>query len=430
MRRTRRYISIGAGVTAVGLVLAACGASSTASAPSHSTTTAPSRSTTIKLYNDKGAEDTDFAAIGKQSQTAIGVKEVPVGYTNEDTYTALIDASFRTSQKPNVFTWHTGSSLAQVAQQHDLASTSSIWKQAIADGDLPKGLESYYTVGNQQYCVPLYVSDYVMFYNKQIFAKDHLVPPTTWTQLLADAQTIKSGGVTPFYQTDVLFSFIWFEQLLIGENPNLYLKLESGKASYTSPGVVSVMKQWKSLIDKGYMSNPAVTTAPQSLLKSGNVAMIPFGTWFTGDLNLVGANSSDYGMFVIPPENTALAKIPMNFETGPLCVEAHAPKMAADMKFLKWWTTPAPETEWSKLTSDSGADPKSISTDPQVVAIAKEAASSKVELIQRYYEDTPASILNTALSEFGAFMVKPNSYMRVLQTIQATAKEYWASNGG
>ena len=41
-----------------------------------------------------------------------------------------------------------------------------------------------------------------------------------------------------------------------------YNELSTGKASYTSPGVVSVMKLWQSFINDGYMSNPGVTTDP------------------------------------------------------------------------------------------------------------------------------------------------------------------------
>jgi len=384
--------------------------------------------TTIKLYNDKGAWDKYFAAVGNLAKKDIGVAVQPVGYTNEDTYDALIDASFRTHIKPNVFTWHTGAQLQEVVKQGDLASTSSIWKQGIADGDLTTGVEKYYTVDGRQYCVPLYVSYYVMYYNKDIFAKYHLAPPSTWAELLQVAKTLKQHGVTPFYATDVLFSFLWFEQLLVGSNPTLYNNLESGKASYLSPGVVAVMKEWRTLIDDGYFTNPAITTAPQVLLKTGAVAMEPWGTWFTGNMKLVDAPPSSYGMFVIPPENTHLAKVPMIFETGPICVPTGAPDMSADMKFLKWWTTPAPESYWASVTSDTGADPKAAAPSASIAAIDKYASGPKVQVVNRYYEATPAPILNTALSELGAFMVNPNSYMSDLKTIQATAAQYWSSH--
>jgi len=384
--------------------------------------------TTIKLYNDKGAWDKYFTAVGNLAKKDIGVGVQPVGYTNEDTYDAIIDASFRTHSKPNVFTWHTGAQLQEIVSQKDVVSTSSIWREGIAKGDLTAGVEKYYTVGGRQYCVPLYVSYYVMYYNKNIFTKYHLSPPSTWSGLLQIAKTLKSHGVTPFYATDVLFSFLWFEQLLVGSNPTLYNNLEQGKASYLSPGVISVMKEWKTLIADGYFTNPAVTTAPQTLLKTGAVAMEPWGTWFTGNMKLVGAPPSSYGMFVIPPENTHLAKLPIIFETGPMCVPTGAPNMSADMSFLKWWTTPAPESYWASVTSDTGADPKAAAPSASIEAIDKYASSPKVQLINRYYEATPAPILNTALSEFGAFMVNPKGYMSDLKTIQAAAAQYWSSH--
>lgn len=387
-----------------------------------------SSTTTIKLYNDKGAEDKYFTAAGNLAKKQIGVAVQPVGYTNENTYDALIDASFRTSAKPNVFTWHTGSSLQQVAQQKDIVPTTSIWKAGIANGDLTKGVEKYYTVGGQQYCVPLYVSYYVMYYNKNIFAKYHLSPPTSWSGLMQIAKTLKGDGVTPFYQTDVLFSFLWFEQLLVGSNPTLYNNLEKGKASYTSPGVVKVMQEWKTMIDDGYFTNPAISTAPQTLLKTGAVAMEPWGTWFSASMKLVDAPSSSYGLFVIPAVNPSLAKTPMIFETGPICVPTGAPDLSADMKFLKWWTTPSPESYWAGVTSETGADPKAKVPSASIATVDKFASSDKAQVLNRYYEATPAPVLNTALSELGAFMVNPKNYMSDLKTIQATAAQYWSSH--
>ena len=75
----------------------------------------------------------------------------------------------------------------------------------------------------------------------------------------------------PFYQTNILFSFVWFETLLAGKDPDLYDALATGKAKYTDPGVVDVMNDWKKLIEAGYFSDPGAKTEPQAQLKNGEV---------------------------------------------------------------------------------------------------------------------------------------------------------------
>ncbi len=119
--------------------------------------------TTLKLYEDKGAWDPFFKQMGQLSAKQINVPMQPVGYTDENTYTAFIKASLRTNVKPDLFTWHTGAQLEDLVQQGALADTSSIWSQAVSQGYLTKQLEPYFTVKGKQYCVPLNVSYWGMF---------------------------------------------------------------------------------------------------------------------------------------------------------------------------------------------------------------------------------------------------------------------------
>jgi multiple sugar transport system substrate-binding protein len=423
MRRRMRRVALGAAASATVLttVLAGCGSSGSSSATTN---------VTLKLYNDKGAWSPFFTQLGAVSKKDIGIGLTPVGYTDEPTYQAFIQASFHTDKKPDLFTWQTGGQLAEIARLHQVASTSAIWQQGIADGDLPKGLEQYYTVDGQQYCVPLNVAYWGMFYNKHVFATYGLTPPASWAQLMHIAQVLKSHGVTPFYETDVLFSFVWFEQLLAGTAPDVYQELSTGKASYTSPAVVNVMKMWQGMINAGYMSDPADKTDPSVLLKDGQVAMVPDGSWFNTSMTQQNLKPGvDYGFFIIPNVNPALPKTSEILESGPLCSLANAPDPAASMKYLKWWITPAAQQPWSQSRGDASANPKvAIRGDADLSTVMKNAGEGKYNLLLRYFEAAPPPVLAAALDAFGAFMVHPNTYMTQLQTIQAAAQSYWSSH--
>jgi len=54
------------------------------------------------------------------------------------------------------------------------------------------------TLEGQSYGVPIIAVSHGIYYNKQIFSDLGLEIPTTWEQLIADAQTIKDAGFIPF----------------------------------------------------------------------------------------------------------------------------------------------------------------------------------------------------------------------------------------
>ncbi|MCA2225359.1 ABC transporter substrate-binding protein [Nonomuraea aurantiaca] len=385
--------------------------------------------TELKLYNDKGAWSKYFDQMGALSKQQIGLSMKPVGYTDEPTYQAFIKASFRTNVKPDLFTWTTGGGLAEVVAQKQLAETTALWQEAIKNGDLSADLAKYYTVGGKQYCVPLNAAYWGMFYNKKVFDKYGLKPPTTWDELIKIADTLKKNGVPAFYHTSVLFSFVWFEQLLAGTDPDLYDRLSTGQAKYTDPGVVEVMKRWKSMIDAGYFNNAGDKTDPGDVLKTGKTAMVSFGTWFNTSMTQRDLKAGvDYGYFTIPNVNPALPKTSMIFESGPLCSLAKAPDPEASTKYLKWWVTPAAQEKWATARGDVSANPKVTITDQAIAEVSKAAGSGQYRLVNRYFEATPPPVLTAALDGFGAFLVKPDSYQKVLEDIQGAADEYWSSH--
>ncbi|MFI7702876.1 ABC transporter substrate-binding protein [Nonomuraea sp. NPDC049480] len=402
------------------LALAACGGNGAAT---------QQKKTELTLYNDKGAWTKFFDEMSALSKQSIGLSMKPTGYTDSAQYQAFIKASFRTNVKPDLFTWQTGGMLEEIVKQKQVADTTAVWQEAIKAGDLSQDLAPYYTIGGKQYCVPMNVAYWGMFYNKKIFDKYGLKPPATWDELVQAAETLKKNGVKAFYHTSVLFSFVWFEQLMAGTDPDLYDRLATGKAKYTDPGVVQVMEKWKQLIDAGYFINPGDKTDPGDVMKNGKAAMVSFGTWFNTSMTQRDMKPGvDYDFFVIPNVNAALPKTSMIFESGPLCSLAKAADPDAGMKYLKWWTTAEAQEKWATSRGDVSANPKVVIKDEALGAVTKDAGSGKYRLVNRYFEATPPPILTAALDGFSKFVAEPGTYKEVLETIQKEADEYWSTH--
>ncbi|WP_049556689.1 ABC transporter substrate-binding protein [Nonomuraea sp. SBT364] len=406
------------GVAAI--LLAACGGNGAETAQ---------KKTELTLYNDKGAWSKYFEEMGALSKQSIGLSMKPTGYTDSAQYQAFIKASFRTDVKPDLFTWQTGGMLQEIVKQKQVADTTAVWQEAIKAGDLSQDLAPYYTIDGKQYCVPMNVAYWGMFYNKKIFDKHGLKPPATWEDLVKVAETLKRNDVKAFYHTSVLFSFVWFEQIMAGMDPDLYDRLSTGKAKYTDPGVVAVMEKWKELIDAGYFINPGDKTDPGDVLKTGKAAMVSFGTWFNTSMTQRDMKAgADYGFFVIPNVNASLPKTSMIFESGPLCSLAKAPDPDASTKYLKWWTTAEAQKKWSGIRGDVSANPKVTIEDEALGQVTKDAGSGEYRLVNRYFEATPPPILTAALDGFSKFVTEPGTYMEVLETIQKEADEYWSTH--
>jgi len=418
MNRTRRIAPI-ASMLAASLLLAAC---SSGGASSSQTTG------TLKFVTDKGAWKPQFQSLNSVSQKDIKVSLNTTGYSDENQYQAFVKQSFRTKQSPGLFTWSTGDSLKQLVDQKLVADTSAIWKQEIANGNVSKDLEKYYTFGGKQYCVPMNIAYWVMYYNKKIFDKYDIKTPTTWAELMSDAAKLKKNGVTPFYQTTTLFTFPWFETLVAGTDPALYQGLSTGKVKYTDPRIVAIMNVWLDQEKKGWFNNAGTTTDPAQMLKQGDMAMINFGTFFGASLEGVGMKpGSDYGYFVIPAVNSSLTKTPVPVETGPMCVASSSKQKDLGLAYSKWWMESNAQSAWGAARGDVPFNPKATVKDASLKTLGTTVASGKYELVPRYFEAAPTPILNVALEEFGAFAANPGDPKPFLSKIQTAADTYWAS---
>jgi multiple sugar transport system substrate-binding protein len=381
---------------------------------------------TLNFVNDKSW---DFKAFSKVSEKDIGISLKPSTYADQNAFVAFVKQSLRTPKAPGLFTWHTGGQLQELVDQKLVADTSSIWKKAIADGDVAESVKDLYTIDGKQYCTPISVDDWVMYYDKKAYAKYGLQPPATWDEMLKNADVLKKNGIAPFWNSGGNpWAFIWFQIILAGTDLQLYKDLEAGKASYTDPRVVEVMNTWLDMEKKGYFSDPGSKTAGETQMKDGKLAMIPFGTWYASTLEQVGLKSGeDWGVFVIPPVKQQ-AKTPVAIETAPVCTTANSSQKSLALKYSEWWMGADAQTAWSKQQGNLPFNPKAEASTQTFRDVGKTLSDTEAyDFYLRYYEATPTPILTAALDQFTGFMTNPGDPEKYLAGIESVAKSYWAS---
>lgn len=412
-----RKIVVGFVATISVLALASCGGSEDDGA----------KTGTLDFYTNKAAWEPDFDELNAQSKGDVDIKLNTTGYSDADQYDAFIKQSFRTDKSPGLFTWQTGPSLGELVEDDLVAETTDIWDKAVDEGWIDKGLRDAYTYDGKQYCVPMNIAYWVMYYNKNIFDEHDLKEPKTWKELDGIAKKLSGEGVTPYYQTSTLFTFPWFQQLVAGTDPKLYQGLATGKVKYTDPKIVEIMETWRDQQKDGWFSDAGSKIDPAVGLKQGDFAMINFGSFFNGSLDGAGMKSGeDYDMFVIPAVNPDLAKTPVAVESGPLCVAENSSQKTLGMEYSKWWMSPDAQTAWNKARGDVAFNPKAKVADPMLEELGDTVGGKDHETYDRYYEATPTPILTVALEQFGAFIANPGDPKPYLEKIQEEADKYWA----
>ena len=125
---------------------------------------------------------------------------------------------------------------------------------------MPEGLIDNYTYDGKQYCVPLNVVYWVMYYNKQVYADNGLEVPTTWDDLMSNAQTLVDNGVVPFHQMNFIFEFVWFQTLHGRSQPGRLRRAAGRQRLLHRPGHRRRDGPiWHQMQTNGYFLDPGVT---------------------------------------------------------------------------------------------------------------------------------------------------------------------------
>jgi raffinose/stachyose/melibiose transport system substrate-binding protein len=207
--RVRAAVAVAAVVAAV--ALAACGGGSDGSGGGG---TSSAKHVTVTVW------DWDYFPDGLKPYLAkvdrafmaahpnVTVRHVGIPYPDAP---QKLHAAVASRRGPDVVTLYAGAYAAPYKQgllaiEDRISSAQRADWQFLDDAVLPDG---------HTYVVPFATDGYVMAYNKQLFARAHLTPPTSWSGLLAACDKLKAAGIVPISGgwKDGEHLDDWFQQL-------------------------------------------------------------------------------------------------------------------------------------------------------------------------------------------------------------------------
>ncbi len=387
----------------------------------------------VTLAHDKGnlpLFQENFIKQGDMARKAIGVGIRPVPSVTPDLYWHQMMAGLPTNQAPELFIWWSTFRARELVEHGFVTDLTDLWDKYAAD--YAPEIREAFTVKGRVYGFPYVVEYWPVWYNKRIFKRLGLQPPSTWAEFIAVCEGLKKAGVTPILSSlqNNWPAFIWFEEMIIGEDPELYNDLCLGRVKYTDPRVVKAYRIWKDMIDKGYFTDPSVNmlTNAGHLWNNETCGMALCGSWYYSTVLVAqGVKESDIGWFILPSHNPK-AGLNIVFEVGPLFTAKNAPNARAARNLADWWMSPQGNAHFATVHQSCPANWNAdISHLPEVKRnLIQRIERDKYRRLNRYWEATPAPISGAAVIKLGEFILDPNSLERVLSDIEGIAQAHWA----
>ena len=280
---TRRHLTALTVATAV-VALAAC-------APSSSSTSgggsggSDGKGVTLSVWSwrteDVAAYDAIFDVYEKAHP---GVKVDFKAFKNTE-YNQILTTGLAGSNGPDVVQVRSYGQLQPTIASGSLVPLDSTVDLSSWDANVVKSAEG--KEDGKLYAVPLAQQTLQMFYNKDLFAKQGLTPPTTWAQFIEVNARLKEQGITPMaVGAKDSWTLPIVHQVLAAPRfggAAFEKAVLSGQKTFTDPDWVASVDELKAL--KPYLPDSAVGVAytdAQILFTSGKAAMFPGGSFELG----------------------------------------------------------------------------------------------------------------------------------------------------
>jgi len=183
----------------------------------------------------------------------------------------------------------------------------------------------------------------LVYYNKALFSKAGVTPPTTWAEFMADCAKLKAHGIVPI-ELGGKDSFAAAMPLtgalsadVLGSNPKWIQQRYAGTVKFSDSDVVAAATKMRTLVTDNYFEPDALSVSyAQSItnFNAGDAAMYPMGSWYLGSIPKNEWNN--IGVFPWPTNNGSLV-IPFSVG-GSMAVSSKAPDSAAAFKFAESWS--------------------------------------------------------------------------------------------
>lgn len=386
----------------------------------------------IVLAHDKGnipGFQRVFERQGEKAARETGVGFVPEASPSTDLFINRMKAVLPTREAPALFTWWSSWRMRALVEKDLVNDLTHLWDRH--KDDYPQEIRDAYTLDGKVYGIPYSVEYWPVWYNKPLFERLGIKAPETWDEFIHACEVLKAEGIDPVlasFQAD-WYSIIWFAQMIIGQDPDFYVRLCEGEASYSDPAVKQALDVYGDMIQKGYFSFPSANmfTNAGYLWNNERFGMVLCGAWYYQTVLIdQGVDADTIGLFILPPHNPSAEKTIM-MESGPVLSAKNALNQKEAEIIMDWWLGPAGSSHFSEAF---GVFPASNRIDPDYLTPVRKdlfyvMKEENTRIVNRYWEATPPPIVDAAIRSLSAFILHPENKRELMDELTAAARQYW-----
>lgn len=273
---------------------------------------APKKVTINFWHNDNDADPNDLRAKWISDNVALFQKANPdieivdTNVANGDQYLTKITTEMAANNAPDIFqTWLSGRlepfvKAGRIYPLNAVIAKDPALKSVLVPANLKNG-----TFNGKVYAFPNVVTSELLFYNKELFAKNGLQIPKTWEQFIAVIKKLKANGVVPLalpnkdpWVGSIPYMYI-FDRIAGPQKWEQTCVTHTGR--FTEPEYAAAAKKLLEMRDAGAFPdnyNSMDYNEGKVLFTSGKAAMYMMGTWELG--SLINAMGDKVDFFPFP----------------------------------------------------------------------------------------------------------------------------------
>lgn len=318
-----------------------------------------------------------------------------------ETYKTKQTIELASSNPPDVFYSWEGGRAQEVIKNGFAADLTPYYAKYGWDKFLVPASVSLATFGDKKYFVPTEIGASVVWYRKDLYEKLGLKVPTTWDELMANAEAGKKAGLWPFLlanQKKWPSQFMWSAILVNKFGLDTYQGLVNNTIPWTDPSAVETTKIMADMATNG-MFEPSFNSIDVG------PAMVPWSQgkalhWYQGSFNLGRFRGDQPKCCVVPmdyfPMPSIDGKKPVMsvFAEDTIMIHAKSPHKDEAAEFVDWMISKPAMTEKLAIDkpfpSSTQGDLSSLSEMEQ--RLGKEMASAGQFTFMHVDHATPPSI--------------------------------------
>ncbi|MFD1676262.1 ABC transporter substrate-binding protein [Alicyclobacillus fodiniaquatilis] len=400
----KKIMAVASGLIALSAVVTGCGTSGNGNATGSS---GSGGKVTLEFLQNKPEVVNQWnQMIQKFEKQNPNIQIKQINPPNTDT---VLQSDLAKGSVPDIIAMGADATFIQMANNgvfKDLSGTPEVGKVSSAYLKMLEG-----EVGKSTpYALPYTVNAVPIIYNVTLFNKYHLKVPTTWNQLMSEAQQIKAAGGTPFYngfKDAWTIAPIWNALAVNTEGPNFIKDLKAGKTTFSKSDVTAAqrLQQFVSYGNSNQFGVDYNDVNPD--FANGKSVFYANGIWTLPVIRQANPKIK-LGTFVVPATNDPSQTKMVSGVDSLLAVSnsGNSAKQAAAMKFIDFLLQNKTASQYASVAGLFSAVTGVKNTDPALTSLQPYIDQGKVvDFDDHYYPPAMAAgnqyeaVLQGALSK-------------------------------